>query len=73
MKHLSCWLSLPAAIVAIAMAMVLSMSQAMADPNATLDRIKASGVLTFFVMVGEEPGYIKDPVTGEWSGTCRAW
>lgn len=73
MKHVSRWLSLPAVVVAMAMAVVLSMSQAMANPNATLDRIKASGVLKFPVMVGEEPGYIKDPATGEWSGFYMDW
>ncbi|WP_199698978.1 transporter substrate-binding domain-containing protein [Oleomonas cavernae] len=45
----------------------------MADPNATLDRIKSSGVLKFPVMVGEEPGYIKDPATGNWSGFYVDW
>ena len=38
------------------------------DPSTVLNRIKASGVLKIPVMVGEEPGYIKDPATGQWSG-----
>jgi polar amino acid transport system substrate-binding protein len=38
------------------------------NPSAVLDRIKASGVLKIPVMVGEEPGYIKDPATGAWTG-----
>ncbi len=38
------------------------------NPSTVLDRIKASGVLKIPVMVGEEPGYIKNPQTGEWSG-----
>ncbi|MFM9858105.1 transporter substrate-binding domain-containing protein [Pseudoxanthobacter sp. M-2] len=38
------------------------------NPSAVLDKIKASGVLKIPVMVGEEPGYIKNPTTGEWTG-----
>lgn len=38
------------------------------NPSTVLDRIKASGVLKIPVMVGEEPGYIKDPATGAWTG-----
>jgi polar amino acid transport system substrate-binding protein len=38
------------------------------NPSFVLDKIKSSGVLKIPVMVGEEPGYIKDPVTGAWSG-----
>jgi len=38
------------------------------DPTAVLDAIRASGVLRAPVMVGEEPGYIKDHATGAWSG-----
>jgi polar amino acid transport system substrate-binding protein len=38
------------------------------DPSTVLNRIKASGVLKIPVMVGEEPGYIKNPQTGEWTG-----
>jgi polar amino acid transport system substrate-binding protein len=61
-------LSLPAFVFALAMALVLTAPQAMADPNATLDRIKSSGVLKVPVMIGEEPGYVKDPATGNWGG-----
>ncbi|MFA1624872.1 transporter substrate-binding domain-containing protein [Rhizobium mongolense] len=43
------------------------------DPSLVLDRIKASGKLKFPVMVAEEPGYIKDPRTGEWSGFFVDW
>lgn len=43
------------------------------DPFLVIDRIKASGVLKFPVMVSEEPGYIKDPRTGEWSGFFVDW
>ncbi|WP_409190215.1 transporter substrate-binding domain-containing protein [Bradyrhizobium sp. RDM4] len=43
------------------------------DPSLVLDRIKASGKLKFPVMVAEEPGYIKDPRTGQWSGFFVDW
>ncbi|WP_245456952.1 MULTISPECIES: transporter substrate-binding domain-containing protein [unclassified Mesorhizobium] len=43
------------------------------DPSLVLDRIKASGKLHFPVMVAEEPGYIKDPRSGEWSGFFVDW
>lgn len=38
------------------------------NPSAVLDQIRSSGELKIPVMVGEEPGYIKDPSTGAWSG-----
>jgi len=38
------------------------------DPSAVLNAIRASGVLRAPVMLGEEPGYIKDRTTGAWSG-----
>jgi polar amino acid transport system substrate-binding protein len=38
------------------------------DPSFVLSTIRSSGVLRVPVMVGEEPGYIKDRATGEWSG-----
>jgi polar amino acid transport system substrate-binding protein len=38
------------------------------NPSAVIDQIRASGVLKVPVMTGEEPGYIKDPATGQWSG-----
>ncbi len=38
------------------------------NPSAVLDQIRASGVPKVPVMTGEEPGYIKDPATGKWSG-----
>ncbi|KWV43503.1 ABC transporter substrate-binding protein [Rhizobium altiplani] len=43
------------------------------DLSLVLERIKASGKLKFPVMVAEEPGYIKDPRTGEWSGFFVDW
>jgi polar amino acid transport system substrate-binding protein len=38
------------------------------NPSAVIDQIRASGVLKVPVMTGEEPGYIKDPATGQWGG-----
>lgn len=38
------------------------------NPSAVLNQIRQSGVLRVPVMVGEEPGYIKDPKSGAWSG-----
>jgi polar amino acid transport system substrate-binding protein len=38
------------------------------NPSAVLDQIRSSGELKVPVMIGEEPGYIKDPATGQWSG-----
>jgi polar amino acid transport system substrate-binding protein len=38
------------------------------NPSAVIGQIRASGVLKVPVMTGEEPGYIKDPATGQWSG-----
>lgn len=73
MRHLRKALSLPAFVLALAMMIALTATHAMANPNATIDRIKASGVLKVPVMVGEEPGYIKDPGTGSWSGFYMDW
>jgi len=38
------------------------------DPSAVLNAIRASGVLRAPVMLGEEPGYIKDRKSGAWGG-----
>lgn len=46
---------------------------ALADPFATINRIRKSGELRLPVMVGEEPGYVKDSGTGEWSGYYVDW
>src|SRR6266567_2420413 len=64
---------LPAFLLAALVAMAVSLPNAWADPNATIDRIRNSGVLKVPVMVGEEPGYVKDPKTGEWSGFYVDW
>lgn len=57
-----------------AVVMVLGAGQpAQADPNAVLNKIRASGALRFPVMVGEEPGYVRDRATGEWGGHYVEW
>lgn len=38
------------------------------DPGAVIKEIKARGALNYPVMSGEEPDFIKDPKTGEWTG-----
>lgn len=38
------------------------------DPSYVLSQIQSRGTLRVPVMVGEEPGYIKDRSTGDWSG-----
>ncbi|UVK35838.1 transporter substrate-binding domain-containing protein (plasmid) [Mesorhizobium sp. AR10] len=62
-----------AAISAAALVGPASVPAHAEDPSLVLDRIKASGKLKFPVMVAEEPGYIKDPRTGEWSGFFVDW
>ncbi len=53
------------AAVAIA---AITPAAAQENPSAVIDGIRASGELKIPVMIGEEPGYIKDPATGTWSG-----
>ena len=43
------------------------------DPGFVLDQIRDSGVLRVPVMVGEEPGYVLNPETGEWGGFYMEW
>ena len=43
------------------------------DPDFVLDQIRDSGVLRVPVMVGEEPGYVLNPETGEWGGFYMEW
>ena len=61
------------ALVMVMMTAALSPARADDDPFGVLNKIKAAGVLKAPVMVGEEPGYIKDPTTGEWSGFYVEW
>lgn len=44
-----------------------------ADPSTVINEIKARGVLRYPVMSGEEPDFIRDPATGEWSGFYPDW
>ncbi len=63
-------------LIIAASASVLSMPQLavparasdQGDPSYVLDQIVSRGSLRVPVMIGEEPGYIKDHVTGAWSG-----
>lgn len=59
-------------IAALCLSMVSAPSFAQ-DPWAVLNGIKDSGKLKFPVMLSEEPGYIKDPRTGEWTGFYVDW
>ncbi len=69
------WMSaiVGAALGAAALFGPASMPARAEDPSLVLDRIKSSGKLKFPVMVSEEPGYIKDPRTGEWGGFFVDW
>ena len=44
-----------------------------ADPNLVLDRIRDTGEFRVPVMVGEEPGFVKDRSTGKWGGFYIEW
>src|SRR5580704_15667968 len=59
---------LAVATIALSLLVAPAVSLAQDNPSAVLDQIRASGVLKVPVMTGEEPGYIKDPATGQWSG-----
>ncbi|WP_025038610.1 transporter substrate-binding domain-containing protein [Bradyrhizobium sp. DOA9] len=39
------------------------------DPGAVIKEIQKRGVLNYPAMSGEEPDFIKNPTTGDWSGT----
>jgi polar amino acid transport system substrate-binding protein len=69
------WLSaVAAAVVGATLLFGPALMPARAEsPSLVLDRIKSSGKLKFPVMVSEEPGYIKDPRSGEWSGFFVDW
>ena len=61
------------ALAMMVMTAAINPARADDDPFGVLNKIKATGVLKAPVMVGEEPGYIKDPSTGEWSGFYVEW
>ncbi|RDV04668.1 transporter substrate-binding domain-containing protein [Undibacter mobilis] len=44
-----------------------------ADPSAVINAIKQRGALNYPVMSGEEPDFIKDPKTGDWTGIYPDW
>ena len=61
------------AFAAIVLAFSSLQSAFAADPNLVLDRIRKSGELRVPVMVGEEPGYVRDRATGAWGGFYMEW
>lgn len=70
-KKLKMWaLAFGAAVMAFAAVLQPALAH---DPSLVLDRIRSSGILKFPVITGEEPSYIKDPQTGEWSGFYVEW
>lgn len=60
-------------VTAAVLALSTFQSAFAADPNLVLNRIRASGELRVPVMIGEEPGYVRDRNTGEWSGFYMDW
>ncbi|WP_428032574.1 transporter substrate-binding domain-containing protein [Ancylobacter sp.] len=60
-------------VAAVVLALSTFQSAFAADPNLVLDRIRKSGELRVPVMIGEEPGYVRDRNTGEWSGFYVDW
>lgn len=43
------------------------------SPSLVIDNIKSRGILRYPVMSGEDPDFIKDPSTGEWTGIYPDW
>ncbi|ATN37051.1 ABC transporter substrate-binding protein (plasmid) [Rhizobium sp. ACO-34A] len=68
MKSFSVKSILAAAAVGISLLSAPAASVADDNPSTVIEQIRSSGVLKVPVMTGEEPGYIKDPATGQWSG-----
>lgn len=65
-------------ILGIATAVLVSLSGFTApavaeDPAAAINAIKERGQLNYPVMSGEEPDFIKDPQTGDWTGIYPDW
>ncbi|HSI39551.1 MAG TPA: transporter substrate-binding domain-containing protein [Xanthobacteraceae bacterium] len=58
---------------AIAITTVVAPAARANDPSFVINEIKQRGVLHYPVMSGEEPDFIKDPATGEWSGFYPDW
>ncbi|MAY61885.1 MAG: ABC transporter substrate-binding protein [Rhizobiales bacterium] len=63
------------AIMALAITAVLTPASVASaqSPSAVIDAIKERGTLRYPVMSGEEPDFIRDPSTGEWSGFYPDW
>jgi len=57
-----------AAAIALSLLAAPMPGAAQENPSAVIEQIRSSGVLKVPVMTGEEPGYIKDPATGQWGG-----
>ena len=59
-------------LTATALAVAGTAGPALADTAAptTFDKIKKSGVLRIAALVGQEPYFHKDVVSGQWSGAC---
>lgn len=43
------------------------------DPSGVINEIKQRGTLRYPVMSGEEPDFIRDPATGNWTGFYPDW
>lgn len=74
--HSTARFSLNCLVMAVTAFVIMALSSfqaAAADPNLVLDRIRKSGELRVPVMVGEEPGYIRDRNTGAWGGFYMDW
>ncbi|HEY9212665.1 MAG TPA: transporter substrate-binding domain-containing protein [Ancylobacter sp.] len=74
--HSTARFSLNRLVMAVAAFVIMALSSFQADaadPNLVLDRIRKSGELRVPVMVGEEPGYIRDRNTGAWGGFYMDW
>lgn len=74
--HSTARFSLNRLIMAVAAFVIMALSSfqaAAADPNLVLDRIRKSGELRVPVMMGEEPGYVRDRNTGAWGGFYMEW
>ena len=57
----------------VALGGLLTPAVADEDPAAVINAIKQRGTLNYPVMSGEEPDFIKDPKTGEWTGIYPDW
>ena len=70
MNRREAFTSVALAGVAMAAGVELAAAQTATPAGSTLERIKRSGVLRVAVLVGQEPYFHKDLLTGKWSGAC---